>query len=106
MSCVTNVIFSCCILDEDVAEQINDFFKASNTRGFGFVSATASTLDCPRCAGGSKSLETPIAIGAFNHWNEQAFIEFLKKLPWTEPENVQIMFKGQEEDTFTIKGIV
>ena len=52
--------------------------------------------------GGTKFLEAPLYIGAFNHLDINQFINHLRTIHWEFPELVQIIAKGQEDDKFTI----
>lgn len=96
-------------MDKSVFERINEFFYRE--RGFGMVSSFHGNdthegrTDCVNCSGGSKALETPLAIGAFNYFNLGGYLNFLRKLPWKRPESVQLILKDQEDDVFTIYGL-
>ena len=59
-----------------------------------------------RWYGGSKMLETPLYLGAFNHLDLKGFTEHMKEIDWEEPENVQLIVKEQESDKFKIIKIV
>ncbi len=99
MSVVTNIILSFSIIDEDDEEttrddarlvQINKFFN--NRRGFMEIADD--------CIGGSKRLEHPTFIGAFNYFDLNGFIRHLETLKWVEPENVQVFVCEQEQDRY------
>ena len=59
-----------------------------------------------RWYGGTKMLETPLYVGAFNHLDLEGLIEHMKEVKWEEPENVQLIVKLQEADKFEIIGSI
>jgi len=101
MSLVTNVVLSFSIGEEQKNEDtfilvgaINDWLVSQHGQRFG--------VDADRVAGGSKHLETPLYIAAFNYLFIEDFLRFVFSLPWEEPENVQVFIQGQDEDRFTV----
>lgn len=52
--------------------------------------------------GGSKALETPLYVAAFNYYNRPKLLEELAKIPWEFPKEVQLIVKEQEADYFHI----
>lgn len=108
MSNVTNLIISFSIAEDEIsrAMDINSFFN--NGRDFNIVSADFEKnkrllLNTNKSwYGGDKYLETPLYIGAFNDLNVNELISFLKLIDWSEPENVQVIIKGQNDDKFSI----
>ena len=40
--------------------------------------------------------------GAFNFLDVDEFIEFVKVQAWREPQNVQLLIQGEEDEHFTI----
>ena len=48
--------------------------------------------------GGSKVLEADLYVAAFNYFPEAKFLEFLRTLPWTQPQLVQVMIKRQWDE--------
>ena len=112
MSEVTNLIISFSIGEDEKSRisEVNLFFN--NGRGFKINSADfeegrnwRGKPNRKRWYGGSKMLETPLYLGAFNHLDIEGLIEHLKEIDWEEPENVQLIVKTQESDTFKIIGI-
>jgi hypothetical protein len=55
--------------------------------------------------GGNKFLEAPVYIGAYNNFDLNDFIDYLKLIEWEEIDNVQIIVKEQEDETFRIVGL-
>jgi len=104
MSNVTNVILSFSIIEEEyelqdfqhykIMDKINQWLYDSKYGQF--------SKELTEYAGGNKVTETPIYIAAFNHFNIDAFVEFIKTLNWEEPEDVQIFIQTQDEDRFLI----
>lgn len=54
--------------------------------------------------GGSKSPQARIWAGAFNLFGHRMFdfFEFLRALPWEEPDRVQMFLKREDEDRFGV----
>ena len=109
MSEVTNMILSFSI-GEDESSSINEINLFSNNgRGFNIVSADfeeggnwVGKENQNRWYGGSKHLETPLYIGAFNNLDIEAFIQLLKGIKWEEPDNVQVILKEQNSNKFKV----
>jgi hypothetical protein len=102
MSVVTNVLLSLGVLDGEVTpnriEEVNRYFGDSCK---GLVSVHDSTL--PHCwYGGSKALEADIFIGAFNLLDLQAFLGYLRSIPWKQRDCVQLFIKEQEDERFRL----
>lgn len=96
MSMVANVILAYSIADDDGETQqqellarINRFFRD----GEGFTEPGY---------GGTKALEHPTFIAAFNHLDLDGFIAHLKTIEWKEPEHVQLFVCEQEDDSYTL----
>lgn len=49
--------------------------------------------------GGSKHPQMIVAGGGFNHFDEDAFAEFVLGLPWGEPENVVLIIQPEDGPT-------
>ena len=58
--------------------------------------------DADTISGGHKHLETPVYVAAFNDFRLEEFSAMLRKLPWKEPEHVQVFVQDQDADTFTV----
>lgn len=52
--------------------------------------------------GGSKFLESPVFVGAFNYMPEREFLAFASTLPWEYREQVQYIVRRQHTDLFEI----
>ena len=98
MSLVTNTILTFSILEyeKDRINDVNKFFEES-----GFVSCDDESLPIG-WYGGTKMLETNVAIGAFNYLELEEFIEHLRNIKWEEPQNVQIIVKEQNDEKFRL----
>tara|TARA_R110000765_G_scaffold235758_1_gene338702 strand:- start:5579 stop:5920 length:342 start_codon:yes stop_codon:yes gene_type:complete len=109
MSEVTSLIISFSI-GEDEKSRMNEVnLFLNNGRGFKINSADfeegtnwLGKENRKRRYGGSKMLEIPLYMGAFNHLDLEGLIDHMKELEWEEPENVQLMVKVQESDKFEI----
>jgi len=110
MSYVTNLILSFSIGEDEISrvDEINIFHN--NGRGFKLKSADFEreiNQESNRAwYGGSKFLETPLYIGAYNHLNIEGLIEHLKIVNWDYPEAVQLILKEQDSDKFRIIEII
>ena len=69
-------------------QEVNQFFAGE--RGF---------ADEPKgeCLGGTKALERPTFVGAFNHLDFEAFLEHLKTVHWLLPQEVQVFYRPDDE---------
>lgn len=102
MSDVTNIILSFSIVEKTIKSfgkeeylnviSVNTWLYA---RKYGNIGENAYS-------GGNKEIETALFFAAFNHFNSQVFLQFLKSLPWIAPEEVQMMVKGQHDEKFTM----
>lgn len=99
MSVVTNAILHMSNMEreEDRLNDVNKFFPPET----GFVD-----VDDPKLPtgwyGGTKMLEAPLALGAFNHLDLEGLITHLKSIPWEEPQEVQLIVQEQEDEKFRI----
>lgn len=101
MSVVDNVIFSFDIVEdaEPRIAEVNAWLIERTRQQFG--------SELPgETYGGSKYLETPLYIAAFNHFPESDFLDFLTTLPWRCPQHVQYIVKRQNDDVFHIVSIL
>lgn len=99
MSVVDNCILSFSIMENegDRIADVNRFFGEHKP----FISVHDDKLP-NGWYGGTKYLETPLLIAAFNYFEEVAFIKHLKTIGWKHPENVQLMIQRQDDDVFSI----
>jgi predicted dinucleotide-binding enzyme len=97
MSNVTNVILSFSVLeaDEIVLQKVNEF---DFPHGSGFINANTEGT-----CGGSKWLERPTFVGAFNHLDLEALKQHLRRVDWEEPAFVQLIVCGQDDDEYRIE---
>ena len=106
MSEVTNLILSFSVLEDEISrvKEVNLF--QNNGRGFNLVSADFEReFEYKKRSawyGGSKYLETPLFIGAYNHLDLVGLVNHLKNVNWDEPENVQLIVKEQASEKFRI----
>ena len=112
MSVVTNLILSFSVSEDERSreKEINSFYN--NGRNFKIISAdferneAEDYYEVKTWYAGSKYLETPLYVGAYNHLDIDGLIEHLKKVHWEEPKSVQLIIKRQESDIFEIIHIV
>jgi len=101
MSVVTNAILTYSILEQEDETnrigEVNKFFGESR----GFVHCDTPTLE-RGWYGGTKMLETNVAIGSFNHLRLNDFVEHLESIKWEEPQNVQLIVQEQDDERFRI----
>lgn len=99
MSTVTNVILAFSIMEEDhegiLLARVNEYFSA-NELGRGFVPLASDSL------GGTKALECPTFVGAFNCLGLLDFLAHLRTLPWLEPEFVQVFACRQDDECYAL----
>jgi hypothetical protein len=102
MSYVSNVILSFSIGEgdserdhADVIERVNEYFARESKNGFRIPEHND-------WYGGSKTLERPTFIGAFNYIGLDDFLDHLRTLPWKEPESVQVIICDQHDDEYRI----
>lgn len=114
MSHVDNVILAFSILEDSraggpgkpdewpIMDQVNAWLNehASRQRFGNELSFFESAY------GGGKFLEAPMFVAAFNYLPEQAFLEFLRTLPWKYPREVQVIIRRQHDDLFEIVPLV
>jgi hypothetical protein len=100
MSHVDNVILSFSILEDErpIMESVNEWLRAHvSGQSFG-----PDLVNADGAYGGAKCLETPLFIAAFNYLPEDAFLGFLRTLPWRCPGEVQVIVQRQNDDVFEI----
>lgn len=97
MSLVTNCILSFSILDdtEERMKEVNSFFDCKP-----LVSCDESL--CRGWYGGTKMLETPIYIGAFNYLPRYDFLNHISTIDWEYPEDVQLLLQEQDYNCFAV----
>ena len=106
MSLVTNLILSFSILEDETSRvsEINLF--ENNGREFELATADFERENNPSSNkawyGGTKFLETPLYVGAYNHLDIDGLVEHLKIVNWEYPASVQLFLKEQESDKFRI----
>lgn len=93
MSCVQNVILAFSILEDRRAMvgEVNRILAALGQVG---------AFNLEQDYGGSKALERPTYLGAFNYLEVSAFVERPRALPWKEPSEVQVYVCDQHEDIY------
>lgn len=99
MSKVTNVILSC-DCDEELSSRIaevNQFF--GHERGFGRM--LDARTGASAYIGGSKNVDQPLYVAAFNYLNEKNLLDHLRtKVRWRHPHKVRCFMCGEQDDGF------
>ena len=102
MSYVANVILSFSICEDEGPRmaEVNSFFvREGQERLNGFN--RYPDPDC--CLGGSKRLERPSFVAAFNYLPTKQFIEHVRNaVHWEFPEQVQLFICGQDDERYSI----
>lgn len=106
MSRVTNIIilFSS---SEDEEKIINNFNKFEYKKDIFFSIKSIKNENLPQFwYGGSKGFEASVLIGAFNYLNTAELINYMKNIEWEYIEDVQLLYKEQEDDIFKLITLV
>ncbi|MCD6018560.1 MAG: hypothetical protein K0S53_1681 [Bacteroidetes bacterium] len=104
MSSVTNLIihFSCSENRNDILNEINQYKIRENN--LDIVSVDDFRLP-KKWYGGTKMLEAELLLGAYNYLDIDDLILFLKEINWQHPEDVQIMYRAQDDFKFILKDL-
>ena len=104
MSVVTNLLLSFSVMEEGLdgwdrdgyalMTPINAWLTAHGYGAFG--------QDADQVSGGTKHLEVPLYVAAFNSFQLDEFLAMLRTLPWIEPACVQVFVQEEDEDTFRV----
>lgn len=96
MSTVTNIILTTGLSDRRAVEAIN--------RNYGHVVETqlvrVFSLSHMTCVGGNKELECCVHVSAVNNLNEKQLISLIEMITWSDPDEVQLFLKRQNDDKF------
>lgn len=97
MSYVTNVLLHIGTLEDEEARmaEVNRFLEA---RHGGLVSLQSSG----DWYGGTKGFEASLWVGAFNYLDREGFLRHLLTVAWEYPDEVQVIWCGQDDDVFSI----
>ncbi len=96
MSAVTSLILSFSPDEDHLAreQEVNGWLEANE--GLDFL----PTWRTDQCFGGGP-LDVPLYVGAFNHFDIDAFVAFLPTLPWERPECVQVILCGPWDEAWS-----
>lgn len=104
MSVVTNCILTFGLGEDEVQrlDEVDRFFTRESTdghtrtRGFGCVVPNENV-------GGTKNLETNVAVGAFNYLGLRELCCWIASgVQWEDPTNVQLFVNEQGDDVFRL----
>lgn len=106
MSQVTNIIILLSS-SENETEVIHNLSKFEYKRDNFFFIKSIKDKTLPKdWYGGSKRFEASALIGAYNFLNIVDLIQYMKNMKWEYIEDVQILYKEQEEDTFKLISLI
>jgi hypothetical protein len=58
--------------------------------------------ESPACYGGSKNMEAPLYAGAFNYLPLDELMAFLRTVPWSQPDEVQLIVNAQHDTRWRV----
>lgn len=97
MSVVTDVIFTCSLLDDDKPDVVNAWLARDPERKARLVCVHDTKT-------GGKPIQAIIAIGAFNYFDTDAFVAFLDTIEWNYPQAVKMFVQEEHDDEgFTLR---
>jgi hypothetical protein len=104
MSVVTNLILTFSISeDEDrCINEVNNYEYQGIKMNLVSVDFDKDIDNRKAWYGGTKFMEAPIFLGAFNHLDIEDFKRYLRKVNWEFPELVQLIVKEQDDEKFRI----
>lgn len=106
MSQVTNIIilFSCSEDESKIVGRLNEFEYKKDSF---FYIKSINDKELPKhWYGGSKGLEASVLIGAYNYLNILDLINYMKNIEWEYIEDVQLLYKEQEDEVFKLIGLI
>jgi hypothetical protein len=104
MSVVTNLILSFSSLEqvETRMKDINCFPYNGGQLNLVSIDYNKDKEKSTVWYGGNKFFEGNIFIGAYNHFNTDEFVAYLKQINWEAPELVQLIVKEDWDEKFRI----
>jgi hypothetical protein len=98
MSEVTNLLLAFSILEpEDVRiAAVNDWLVRNDQLPLKNVWKNSE------CVGGSKHMEAPLYAGAFNYLPLGELMAFLRTVPWSQPDEVQLIVNEQDDTRWRV----
>ena len=102
MSVVTNLILTFSISeDEDrCISDVNNYEYQGLKMNLVSVDFDKDIDNGKSWYGGTKFMEAPIFLGAFNRLDIEDFKRYLRKVNWEFPELVQLIVKEQDDEKF------
>lgn len=97
MSVVTDIIVLTSLLSDDDERYINSIFTALKTQYGGSL-----VTECPEPAGVTDGLQVNTWMGVFNMFDIKQFLQLMSITPWRNAQDIQILIKEKNDDTFTI----
>lgn len=96
MSYVTDIILVSHFLEGQTTDKINAYLTKQHNTILNEISDHG---------GGNKVMQCFIHAGAFNYLDLEAFLDFIKTLPWEERMVMQLLTSEEHEDKFTLQGV-
>ncbi|MEA9414460.1 hypothetical protein [Flavobacterium sp. PL02] len=106
MSKVTNVIIllSC---SEDESRIINELSLFEYKKDSFFIIKSIEDKILPNYwYGGTKGFEASVLIGAYNYLNIRDLISYMRNIKWEYIEDVQLLYKEQEDEVFKLISLI
>lgn len=102
MSNVINIIilFSSSEDEDKIIHQLSQFEYKKDS--FFNVKSIKDKILPENWHGGSKGFEASVLIGAYNYLDISDLINYMKKLKWEYIEDVQLLYKEQEDFIFKL----
>ena len=98
MSIVTNIMICGRGVDEHI-DEINKWLEENDHFPIGYIDP------CNNVVGGEKCLEMRILIGAFNHFDLDDFVSYLKSIYWNW-DRVDLFVKEEDDDPAYFRRII
>jgi len=103
MSYVNNVILTFSIM-EYIGQRIEEVNAALSQKEMrtaqGFPTKELGECDDEHAYGGSKCLEAPVFVAAFNYILQSEVLSAVQAAEWEYPEDVRVFWCGQDDNAF------
>lgn len=106
MSRITNVIILLSA-SEDEIRIVNELSLFEYKKDVFFIIKSIEDKNLPNYwYGGSKGFEASVLIGAYNYLNILDLINYMKNLEWEYIEDVQLLYKEEEDEIFKLISLI
>lgn len=100
MSFVTNVILTCSLMEKAGDDGV--FPPVDHLNAWLTETYRCTLVEVSAHAGGTKVMEAPVFLCAFNYLDEPEFLRHVASAPWDDPESVRVFLCRQEESAFDL----